>query len=317
MSLSVRSGWTDPEGRVYLYFKLEEAMEQIGCGHGKAVKLFAELEQIGLIERRKQGLGKPARIYVKNFALSRSDALKESERVCAPSAPQEGTVPVAEQELPVMEPSTPGPAYVRPEPETACTSRDSAPLRPRMLLDSPRAEAQTSRMEKPGLPQNGSQDFPKAEALYRKNETERNQTEFLFSIPSYPPPCAKGWVKMDEMERYRARIRENIEYDRLLEERPLDGEMLEGYVELMAEVCCTPRDFIRISGNELPSGMVKSRFLKLDREHIVYVLDCMNENTTYIRNIRAYTLTALYNAPLTMHSYYAARVNHDLYGSAS
>ena len=117
---------------------------------------------------------------------------------------------------------------------------------------------------------------------------------------------------MDEMESYRALIKENIEYDLLLQEHPYDAETLEGYVELIVEVCCSRRDFIRIAGNEIATGVVKSRFLKLNKDHIGYVLECMNNNTTLIRNIKAYTLAALYNAPATMSQYYASQVNHDM-----
>ncbi len=120
-----------------------------------------------------------------------------------------------------------------------------------------------------------------------------------------------------EMNLYREMIKANIDYDILLTDRPNDEETLEGYVEMMAEACCTRRDFVHIGGNDIPSGAVKKRFLKLNREHIVYVLDCMKENTTLVRNIKAYILAALYNAPLTICAYYAALVNHDWYGSAS
>jgi len=117
---------------------------------------------------------------------------------------------------------------------------------------------------------------------------------------------------MDEMDRYREQIKENIDYDLLLMEHPCDEETLEGYVELMVEVCCSRRDFIRISGDDIPTGVVKGRFLKLDHEHIAYVLDSMGQNTTLIRNIKAYTLAALYNAPTTIGQYYASLVSHDL-----
>jgi len=154
-----------------------------------------------------------------------------------------------------------------------------------------------------------------------KNNTEKSYTEY----PSIDPPAptrtfasrSKERMREDEMERYRERIRENIDYDLLLDDYPCDQETLDGYVDLIAGVCCSRRDYIRVSGEEMPTGVVKGRLLKLKREHIVYVMDSMRENTTFIRNIRAYTLAALYNAPMTMHSYYAARVNHDLYGSAS
>ncbi len=114
------------------------------------------------------------------------------------------------------------------------------------------------------------------------------------------------------MDAYREIIRENIDYDILLQERPHDAEQIDGYVELMLEVCCSTRDFIRISKEELPTGVVKARFLKLTREHIEYVMDCVSRNTTQIGNIKAYLLAALYNAPVTIGQYYTALVSHDM-----
>ena len=64
----------------------------------------------------------------------------------------------------------------------------------------------------------------------------------------------------------------------------------------------------------MPQQVVKSRFLKLNSSHIEYVLEAMNKNPSDIRNIRAYLLTALYNASLTIDNYYSALVNHDFYG---
>ena len=114
------------------------------------------------------------------------------------------------------------------------------------------------------------------------------------------------------MDRYRELIKENIDYDLLLQEHPYDEETLEGYVELMVEVCCSRRDYIRIAGDEVAAGVVKSRFLKLNHEHIAYVLESLSRNTTLVKNIKAYTLAALYNAPTTISQYYASLVSHDL-----
>lgn len=92
----------------------------------------------------------------------------------------------------------------------------------------------------------------------------------------------------------------NINFDLLLQEHPYDTDLLEGYVELMLEVCCSRKESIRIAGEDVPTDVVKSRFLKLDKDHIAYVLECMNNNTSSIRNIKSYTLSALYNAPVTI-----------------
>ena len=152
------------------------------------------------------------------------------------------------------------------------------------------------------------------------NKTEKKNTELNDTDPSILPPtpapfaCArpKSRMRMDEMDGYRELIKENIDYDLLLTEHPYDEDTLEGYVELMVEVCCSRRDFIRIAGEEMPTGVVKSRFLKLTHEHIAYVLDSLSQNTTLVKNIKAYTLAALYNAPTTISQYYASLVSHDM-----
>ncbi len=83
----------------------------------------------------------------------------------------------------------------------------------------------------------------------------------------------------------------------------------------MVDTVCSNRKMIRIAGDDYPAEVVKSRFLKIDSSHIEYVLERMRENTTYVRNIKKYLLAALYNAPVTMDSYYTSLVSHDLYGS--
>ena len=118
----------------------------------------------------------------------------------------------------------------------------------------------------------------------------------------------------DEREQYRDLIRENIEYDILAKNNPADRIRLDELVELMLDTVCSKRSSIRIAEDEFPAEVVKSRFLKLEAQHIQYVLDSLKDNPPHIRNIKKYLLAALYNAPLTIENYYAAQINHDLYG---
>ncbi len=126
----------------------------------------------------------------------------------------------------------------------------------------------------------------------------------------------RGRDKMgyDEMDAYREIIKENIEYDILTVKLKQDISMLDEIVDLLTETICTQKDSVIIAGDVYPSAVVKSKLLKLNAEHIEYVIDCMKSNTTEVRNIKKYLLAALFNAPSTMDSYYNARVNHDLYG---
>ena len=119
-------------------------------------------------------------------------------------------------------------------------------------------------------------------------------------------------ITADEMDSMTQRIKENIDYE-ILSERYTDG-MLDELVSVMAEAICSKSKTVRIGGNELAREVVKSQLLKINGEHIEYVLDCIKKNTTKIRNIKAYMLTCIYSAPQTISSYYTAEVNHDLYG---
>ena len=146
-----------------------------------------------------------------------------------------------------------------------------------------------------------------------------------FPFPSTPPapvrpqpPEAKGRKRSKELRQadlrfYRELIRENIGYDQLAREQPHNAGRLDEMVELMAEAVCSQKKHLRVAGDDFPQAAVKSRLLKLDGEHIRFVFDCLRENTTQVRNMKQYLLTVLYNAPVTMESYYAARVNHDLF----
>jgi len=123
-------------------------------------------------------------------------------------------------------------------------------------------------------------------------------------------------AKIEEMARYRTLIKENIEYDALCCDFPYSHDRLDEIVELLVETVCSGKQYIRVSGEDYPAEVVKSRLLKLDSEHIRFVFDCLKENTTKIRNIRQYLLATLYNAPATIGSYYSALVNHDMYGGS-
>ena len=144
------------------------------------------------------------------------------------------------------------------------------------------------------------------------------------SIPSLtPPPTGTAAALPPERKRteaatqsaveiYREIIKENIEYDHLLQHSKIDPEELDGILELLVETVCTARKTIRVAGDDYPAELVKAKLLKLNSGHIEFVMDCMRQNTTKIRNIKKYLLAVLFNAPSTMGSYYTALVAHDM-----
>ena len=109
-------------------------------------------------------------------------------------------------------------------------------------------------------------------------------------------------------------VKENIEYDCLVSDPKANRERLDEVVDLIAETLCSRKQTLVIAGDEYPAQMVKDKLLKINSMHIEYVFDCLDQNTTHVRNIKKYLLASLFNAPSTMDSYYSALVQHDFYG---
>ena len=128
-----------------------------------------------------------------------------------------------------------------------------------------------------------------------------------------PPPERTGSRKEAAYQIYRDLILENIEYDHLCREFTTYREDLDEIVELMVETVCAKRKTTRIAGSDFPHEVVRSRFLKLDCSHIEFVMECLRNNTTEIRNMKQYLLAVLFNAPTTISNHYTAQVNHDMY----
>ena len=249
MSLSARNGWLDEEGRVYIIFSVEDIMTSMGCANQKAAKLLYELEsKCSLIERKRQGLGKPNLIYVKNFVTPSESHFKKCENH------DFGSVKITSQE-------------------------------------SLKSHANNTE----------------------NNNTEFSDTEsFLFTSFRENHTREPKRSEADQRQQYKDLIMENVSYDTLLYDYPYDQDILSEILELMVDVVCTTKPTVRISGDDKPAEVVRSQFLKLDSEHIRFVMGGLKENTTRIRNMRQYLLATLYNAPLTIGNYYRSLVSHDM-----
>lgn len=148
-----------------------------------------------------------------------------------------------------------------------------------------------------------------------QTKTDLSSTEISNPIQSNPPTptgARMGTDRMGARECYREVILDNIEYSYLVQDNHIDREQLDEIVDLIVDTVCSARKVIRIAGDDYPAEVVKSRFMKLDSSHVQYVMDCMKDNTTYVRNIKKYLLAALYNAPTTINSYYSSLVQHDI-----
>ena len=166
---------------------------------------------------------------------------------------------------------------------------------------------------------NPDMENPHLENPHGENPAQLNTNQVITnernnSLNNYQSINLDGMDRMNEREQYRELIRDNLEIDIRSQDRHYDLDRVNEIVEIMLDAVCSTSPTIRINGEDMPQPVVKSRFLKLDSGHIDYVLQAMNDCPSDIRNIRAYLLTALYNASLTIDNYYSARVNYDFHG---
>ena len=179
--------------------------------------------------------------------------------------------------------------------------------------DTDYPDTENPDMDNPGL-ENQPQLNKDISSNYQQNTDLSNTDESnpILSNPPTPMGTRMGKDGMESREIYRQIILENIDYEILAADPQMDREQLDEITEIILDTVCTSRKTIRISSDDFPAEVVKSRFLKLNASHIQYVMSCMKENTTRIRNIKKYLLAALYNATFTMGSYYSALVQHDM-----
>ena len=239
MSLSVKNEWFDKKGRVFIIFTIEDVKRTLRCADNKATRLLRELEEFGLIERKRRGQGKPCLVYVKNFSAESS---KESVK--------------------------------NRDNDDSCSSKIAC------------------------------QDPVKSRGIKKKeNKTEMNNTNLILSDES---------EKMKNRELLEEYFSCSLEMDLLLRLYPDDEDTIYQIVDLLVDTCATNRKLLHIAGDDKPTEVVRSRFMKLNADHIRFVLKCLAENSSPIRNMKQYLLASLYNAPTTMQLSYQNQTNHDL-----
>ena len=293
MSLSIKNKWFDDNNRAYIIYTISSIMEDLGCGKEKAVKVLAELDNtkgIGLVEKVRRGLGKPDIIYVKNFASSEGNVDKK-EAVNIDKTTEVGK------------------------------------------SDFRKSENQTSGSQKTGLQEVGKSDLKKSEnqtfgsseietqevGESNPNYTKYNKTDLNYIEESYINPIIQSGSEkndvIDDVQKCIELIKENISYNHHMKYDSYgEKELYDELFQVICEVVCVRRPTIRVAGEEYPYELVKSRFLKLESSHLEYVIECMKNTATKITNIKAYMITALYNATTTINHFYQQEVNHDMYG---
>ena len=318
MALSMKNGWIDEENRAYIIYSVDNVMEDLGCSKPTCIKIMRELDSengIGLIEKKRRGLGKPDIIYVKNFA---SAELKDggntdgSAEVKNLYFKEEKNFTSGSKETEIQE----------VKEENPFTSRSKEIL----LQEVKETDLQRERDFTSASKETELQEVKDVSPNYTDyNQTKQNYTDMSYTNPinqsaeDADNPGVHGKEDtidvIDETGAYMKLIRDNIEYEHHMKyDQYGDKEMYEEIYETICDVVCVKRNKIRINGEDYPYELVKSRFLKLNSSHVGYVMGCMKNTVTKVTNIRAYLITALYNAPSTMSHYYQQEVQHDMYG---
>ena len=293
MALSMKNGWFDDQNRAYIIYTIENIREDLGrrgkCSKEKAVKVLAELDAIGLVEKKRRGLGKPDIIYVKNFATKEA----EKESVSADVSTEVGKTDFKKSGKP--------------------TSRGQK----NRLQEVGKSDFKRSKNQTSGGRENRPQEVGNSDPNYNY----MNNTDFSNTNPIYlsdqkaarPDPIRTD--PMDDVNAYMELVKGNIEYDHYIAELDFqDQKLYQELFEVICEIVCVKRESVKIGGEDYPHELVKTKFLKLNHAHLEYVMGSMKETTAKIANIKAYMITALYNAPITMNHYYQQEVQHDMFG---
>lgn len=344
MSLSMRNKWLDDENRVYIIYQIKEIMNDLSLSEKMAIKHLKELEEFGLVEKRRRGFGLPSILYVKNFIVP-----DESEKEHTKS--DENDIDQGES---APENTSQSQEINRTVDLGSSRTVDSGRSRTVEMESSRTVDLRRSRTVETGssrtvdlgrsrTAQKEVQEPPDRGALKNKtnmsnnyinntkiNKTKYNNNQSNHILSDQGEKCAQTkesssnnkpmdgirfeYDKKTQVRGYEKVIKMKIDYDYLIDRHPHEKERIDGMIEIMVETLVSDSDYINIGGTEYPKELVKSKLLKLDSSHIEYVMMCMDNNTTKIHNIRKYLLAALFNAPSTIDSYYMSLVNHDMYG---
>ena len=261
MSLSMKNGWLDEENKVFIIFTIDEIEETMNIGRNKAINIMKEIQDFGLIEKKRRGLGKPNIIYVKSFLVE----TKEENRTAEEETSEDRSLNVKFQEV----------SKANLQKFEKQTSRN---------LENKPQEVSKTNCNKTNT-----------------NKTEYSNTDFNHTSPRSPSKTSgiNHQEQDPEVEETIQTLKQNIEYLSLIEERAEEKETIDLMLNLMTEVIKNKMDR-RINQSRIPFERLKEQLLTLKKEHIDYVLLVLSENKNKISNLRAYLLSLLYNASVNI-----------------
>ncbi len=339
MALSMKNHWLDNENRAYIIYSISNVMDDINCSKPTCVKIMKELDSFGLIERKRKGLGKPDIIYVKNFAVL-EDSQEQDEESSDSADTFEENKPVMsnenitsegkQDELPeVKDFNFNNEAYGLEMVETEEIFKEKEQISPNVGVNSgiskkselPEVKDFNFWNEKT-LTSGGKESLPlevKNLAPNYNNNNYNNQS-YNYINQSYQSnlssqadqACNDEIDTIGNTDAYIQQIKKNLDYDFYMtnDVTYMDKDLLKELFVIICDVVCTKSETIKISGYVYSCDYVRSKFLRLTSNHVMYVMDCIKNTTTKITNIKAYLLVALFNAPSTIDHYYQQEVRH-------
>ena len=345
VSLSMKNGWKDEEDRVYIIYAITDICEQLGCGRQKAFKLLAELDMetgIGLIERKRRGLGKENLIYVKSFVINEE---KNQKALSSGEASFTGDLSGTEDsEEPVHTEDTDLHAlkegksqkYENHTSGNMSTETDDYAADKKENTVSQKYENHTSGSMKNETGTTGPQKYenhtsgsteiilPEVRKSYpnktNNNKTNKSDTEILSIYPIIPSISGMGKDGMDNKDVDESKVvydatveivRENTGYEALCG-MEYDCDQIDGIIAIIADILTSKRKSMMIGGERIPMWKLQKRMRDIDMPLMQYVLECLENNSSGVRNVRKYLIATLYNAPTTISTYYQQAVNCDM-----
>lgn len=288
MTLSARNGWVDDENRVYIIFTVKDVTEELGCSERKAIMLMGELDTkkgIGLIEKKRQGLGRPNLLYVKNF----NDGLQEV------SADQEAEM--EEAFFQNQESEVTGEVH----PVQTCKNVQVKTCKNMQVKTCKDVQNQTCKNEQVKTCKN----------VQDKNDTDKSKTNNIYNLSINPEKEDLREDRWMDRDLVLHTFRKKLHYRELCADFPEKQKQLDEIFCLLTDCCCSKKREQRIGDQKIQTAKLRIRFLQeLSEAHVRYVLQMLEQQKSEIRNIRAYLLTCLYNAPATMNWYYTSQVWH-------
>lgn len=339
MALSMKNHWLDNENRAYIIYSISNVMEDINCSKPTCVKIMKELDSFGLIERKRKGLGKPDIIYVKNFAVLEDSQEQDEESSDAADTFEENkpvmsneniTSEGKQDELPeVKDFNFNNEAYGLEMVETGEIFKEKEQISPNVGVNSgiskkselPEVKDFNFWNEKT-LTSGGKESLPlevKNLAPNYNNNNYNNQSynyinqSYQSNLSSQADQACKDEIDtIGNTDAYIQQIKKNLDYDFYMtnDVAYMDKDLLKELFVIICDVVCTKSETIKISGYVYSCDYVRSKFLRLTSNHVMYVMDCIKNITTKIANIKAYLLVALFNAPSTIDHYYQQEVRH-------